>query len=164
MDYALTIKEQQENNNEDKSIVISNSLGMTENGSTNDSYKNKLAAHKPYDFFQDNSRKHTETVSIKSLAKGETSAFRSKEPNCSSSKVFMVTTKEAIHTNKSVSDLVISSNSFEEPWVIQNIDLPTYKSLLFCVLEDQPPGYQEVTGKIPNNNEVRKKLFQLELI
>ena len=161
MDHALTIKEQQKIYNEDNPIVISNYFGTIENGSTQDSYNNKLAAHKPYDFFTGNSRKYTEAVSIKFLAKEKSSTFRSRESNCSTSNAFMVTTNKSTRTNKSVSDLAISSNSFEEPWVIENIELPTYRSLLFCVLEDQPPGYQEVTRKIPNNNEVRKILRKL---
>ena len=164
MDHAFTIKEQQKSNNEDDAMVISNSFDLIENGSTHYSYNNKLAAHKPYDFFRGNSREYTKTASIKSFAKEKTFAFRSKESNSSSSNAFMGTIEDTIHTNKNVSDVVISSNSFEEPWVIQSIDLPTYRSLLLCVLEDQPPGYQEVTEKLPDNNEVRKKSFQLELI
>ena len=162
MDHALTIKEQQKRNNEDNPIVISNSFGTIENGYTHDSYNNKLAAHKPYDFFTGNSRKYAETVSIKPLANEKIFTIRSKESSCSSSNSFMVKTKETIRTSKS--NLAISSNSCEEPWVIQNIDLPTYRSLLLCVLEDQPPDYKEVTQTIPNNNEVRKILRKLELI
>ena len=161
MDNAFTIKEQQKSNNEDNPIVKSNYFGMIENGSTQDSYNNKFAAHRPYDFFTGNSRKYTDAVSIKSLAKEKAFTFRSTESNCSTSNAVMVTTKELIRTNKSVSDLAIFSNSFEEPWVIENIDLPTYRSLLLCVLEDQPPSYQEVTRKISNNNEVRKILRKL---
>ena len=164
MDHVLPIKKQKKCNDEDNAIVTSNSSGEIENTSTNCSYHNKLAAHKPYDFFSGNSRKYTDTVLINSFIKEKTFAFSSKESNCSSSNAFMGKIKDTIHTNKSISDVMVSSNSFEEPWVIQSIDLPTYKSLLICALKDQPPGYQDGTGKISNKNEVSRKFFQLEFI
>ena len=125
---------------------------MIKNRYSHYSYVNKLAAHKPYFLFRNNSSKYNDTLLISFLAKEETRMFGSRQQTYSSSKTLQEIFQGIIYTNNNVSDVAIPSKLFKEQGVIETCDLPIYRSL-FCVFKDKPPEYKEVIGKQPNSKK-----------
>ena len=163
MDHVVTI-ENEENHKKDKNLTLKlNSLDVIQNRYSHYNYDNKLTAHKPYDLFRDNSSKSNDNVSINSFPKEVQCAsglsHDLRQTSHPSSKSFLEIIHGTIYTNNNASDMLISSNSGEEHRGINGLELPTYRSLSFCIMKDQPPAYYEVTGIKPRVDEVSKKYF-----
>ena len=153
MDHVVTIENEENDKKEENSFE--NSFDVIKNRYSYYSYDNKLTAHKPYDFFRSNSSKFNDAVSADSLPKEDACASDLKQTSHPSSKSSMEIIHGTIYTNNNISEISISSNSVEEHREFKKFDLPTYRSLSFCVMKDQPPTYHEVTGIKPHADEVR---------
>ena len=171
MDHVVTIENEENDKKEENSFE--NSFDVIKSRYSYYSYDNKLTAHKPYDFFRSNSSKFNDAVSADSLPKEDACASDLKQTSHPSSKSSMEIIHGTIYTNNDISEISISSNSVEisissnsveisissnsveEHREFKKFDLPTYRSLSFCVMKDQPPTYHEVTGIKPHADEVR---------
>ena len=153
MDHVVTIENEENDKKEENSFE--NSFEVIKNRYSYYSYDNKLTAHKPYDLFRSNSSKSNDAVSADSLPKEDACVSDLKQTSHPSSKSSMEIIHGTIYTNNDISEISISSNSVEEHREFKKFDLPTYRSLSFCVMKDQPPTYHEVTGIKPHADEVR---------